>query len=200
MSKYNMKLFLYLFLSQVLLIGSLHNTYAQKRKPKPVKIVAANEFSRDSSFYTIERIQLKEFRNILEKNPTLVIQFFQPWCGGAKYWINDVVPFYSYWSAQHVPFFFISDNITEEDDFFISDTLVGRMVYYFNKYQIPFKTYIISTGESLEDYQNLMAKYFNNQRLKKHFAYLFQNGKRVYSGFTVRFFKKAIKKWKRQIK
>jgi hypothetical protein len=171
--------------------------WSQKRKPKPVKVVATNQFVRDSSFYTIERISLDQFKSHVMNTPSLVIQFFQPWCGGSKYWMDNFVPFYSFWEKEKVPFFIISDNLFEEDDFFISDSLVGRMVYYFNIYNIPFKTYIISEGEKLDDYQNFLSSHFGLQKLKKHFGFIIKNRKRIYSGFTYKCFKHGIKKWKK---
>lgn len=181
------------------LLGFLQNMQAQKIKPKPVKVVAQNQFVCDSTFYTMERISLNEFNSILHLNPNCLIQFFQPWCGSSNYWIEDFVPFYNYWESKNIPFYVISDNLYESKYLKITDTTIGKLVHMYNKYHIQFKLYIMTEGEKIEDYQKILSDHYRVKLTASDFGILIKSNRLIYRNTSFKYFKKAKKIWSNHI-
>lgn len=176
---------------------SFGTIYAQKIKYKPVKVVNINEYKLDSTYYTIERISIEEFKKKLNLNPNCLIQFFQPWCGSSNYWIEDFVPFYNYWESKNIPFYVISDNLYESTYLKITDSTIGKFVHMYNKYHIQFKLYIMTEGEKIEDYQNILSNHYRVKLAPSDFGIVIKSNRLIYRNTSFKYFKKAKKIWSR---
>ncbi len=161
--------------------------------------VIENELSLDKMVnhkFRIYRIDTTNFFNKISKSKKLVVEFWQPWCGGSDYIIPYANQRRKILDSLGIDFLLISDSKFDSIYFKNENKLVGRIVYYYNKYNIRFPTYIISSNKTLDDYRKVIYAYTKHRRIKRDGCFYIESGKLISYDYAYRFYKRLPKKLK----
>ncbi len=165
---------------------------SQSIKYQSINIIESNaktsEAKIDTTRYIIRRIDTLQFKNLLQSNKKILIQFWQPWCGGVKDWIGNLFKLYDYAQKNEMTFLFISDSKYEENYFINSEKKIGILTKYYNDFDIKIESYIITKGFDLETFEDILSKYLGKRINKDYFGYCIENKKLVYQNSSYKFY------------
>jgi thiol-disulfide isomerase/thioredoxin len=182
----------------ILLICSISIlAYSQVTRFKNINIIEEDkktiDINIDTSQYYIHRIDTLEFKNILNSNNKIFIQFWQPWCGGVKEWINNLNRLFNYAKNNDITFLLISDSKFEENYFINSEKKIGILTKYYNEYHLKQKSYIISKGFDLETYKKIISKFLEKRINQDFLGYYIENKKIIYQNSSYKFYNHFLK-------
>lgn len=144
--------------------------------------------------FMIYRMDSLDFLKKIRQSKRVVVEFWQPWCGGSDYTIPYVNQRKKILDSIGVEFLLISDSRFDSIYFKNQSTSIGRIVYFFNKYDIRFPTYIISSNTTLDDYRKLIYRYTKHRPIKRDGCFYIESGKLVSYDYAYRFYKRLPKK------
>ena len=171
--------------------------YSQVTRFKSVYIIEEDketfDLNIDTSQYYIHRIDTLQFKNLLNSNKKILIQFWQPWCGGVKDWIEKLNKLFNYAKNNDITFVLISDSKFEENYFINSVNKIGILTKYYNEYHLKQKSYIISKGFDLETYKQIISKFLEKRINQEFLGYYIENKQIIYQNSSYKFYNHFLK-------
>jgi thiol-disulfide isomerase/thioredoxin len=167
--------------------------FSQKKLKRVQLLENSTSIVTDDS-YCIRRLSIDSFKSLVKNSPKLLIQFWQPWCGGAYYAVSNAKSFREKISKYNVPYIMISDSRFEKEYLEIDSTQAGSIVLYLNKFTIDFPTFMIESNKQLDDYRKIIYASTNHEPVKHNMTFYIENGNILYYEDSYFFYKKKSKK------
>ncbi len=147
-----------------------------------------------SNSATVTTIDSGSFVELLKESPNAIIQFWQPWCKGTKYFLNKLEMMNNYCKKNHLKFILISDSKLMQHYFSSSTKPVGLIEYYFVKNKFGANTYIVQPNRELQDYKQILANQFIGQKLDvDNFCFMIKENRIMYQENSAYFYKHILK-------
>lgn len=142
----------------------------------------------------VTTIDSGSFVKILKESPNAIVQFWQPWCKGTKYFLNKLETMNNYCKKNHLKFILISDSKLMQHYFSSSTKPVGLIEYYFVKNKFDANTYIVQPNRELLEYKQILANQFIGQKLDvDNFCFMIKENRIIYQENSAYFYKHTLK-------
>ncbi len=162
---------------------------------KPVEEIAYNTSIKhlDTTKFYITKIDTVAFRSILNENKKIAIQLWQPWCSGIIELIPKINALKQKLDEGSFLFLFISDNEHGAAYYRITEKKIGKIIYFYNRYNIRFNTYIIDKNEKLDHYKRIIKEVTQTKINYNFFCFLLNGKELIYQNYSYPFYKKILK-------
>ena len=169
----------------------------QTSHSKDVILMESDKFSTDTTTIKLYRLDTIAFAHLISQKKEFIVQFWEPWCGGVTYWIEQLNKLQKLSMDLGIDFILISDSRFEQQYFINQSKSVGKIVYYFNKYGVEFKSYIMSQGTEFQDYFKVLEHYIPKGVNEDNLVFYIKNSKVIYSNSTYHFYKHFFRKYRK---
>ena len=147
-----------------------------------------------SNTATVTTIDSGSFVELLNESPNAIIQFWQPWCKGTKYFLNKLELMNSYCKKNQLKFILISDSKLMQHYFSSSTKSVGLIEYYFKKNKFEANTYIVQPNRELLYYKEILANLLIEQKFDlDNFCFMIKENRIIYQENSAYFYKHILK-------
>ncbi len=179
----------------ILVFSTLVSTAFAQQRYKPIQVVEYNAIVsvNDTNVLYIKRIDTLNFRKLINNGNKIAVQLWQPWCSGIVDLMPKLVRLKDHLEGRGYQFLLISDRKEGLDYFKITDAKVGKVAYFFNKYQINFETYQVAIGEDLDDYKRIISDVTREKVNYNFFCFLLNKGNLEFQSYSQQFYKKNFK-------